>query len=83
MTNYHERKFKDDPFMWAYEEFQRDSDYWLDRAKNGKGLIKEVAEFVVRNGKPQQERKYPLFLKRQSRPLIVASRRKFTNLDQK
>ncbi len=75
MTNCHEHKFKDDPFKWAYEEFQRDPGYWLDRAKNGKGLIKEVAEFVVRNGKPQQEREYPVFLKRRSRSLIVAGKR--------
>jgi len=68
MTNYHERKFKDNPFMWAYEEFQHDPGYWLDRAKNGNGLIKEVAEFVVRNGKSQQEGEYPLLLEKRPRP---------------
>ena len=75
MTNYHERKFKDNPFMWACEEFQSDPAYWLDRAKNGTGLIKEVAEFVVRNGKPQQESEYPMFLEKRSRPLDYIKQR--------
>ncbi len=76
MTNYHELKFKADPFMWAYEEFKRDPNYWLKRAKNGKGLIKEIAEFVIKNGNPQQERECPMYIEKRARPPIVTSKGK-------
>ncbi len=63
MSHYHELRFKDNPFLWAREEFQRDRSYWLDRAKNGNGLIQEIALFVLKNGQPQPERGYATFLR--------------------
>ncbi len=32
---------------WARKEYQCDSKYWLERAENGTGLIKQIAEFVL------------------------------------
>ncbi len=55
MSHYHEPKLKDNPFIWAREEFQLDLGYWLDRAKNGSGLIQEIALFVLKNGQLQPD----------------------------
>ncbi len=55
MTNYHECELKDDPFLWAIEEFQRDPGYWQEKAKNGKGLFREIAEFVIKSGRSQEK----------------------------
>jgi hypothetical protein len=34
---------------WAAEEAKKDLDYWLDRAANGNGLIKQIANFVLKH----------------------------------
>ncbi len=81
MNNYHELKLKDNPFMWAYEEFQKDRSYWLDRAKNGKGLIKEIALFVLRNGKQQPEGEYAIFLGIEAPHRSVACKREVTKVE--
>lgn len=80
MNNYHELKLKDNPFMWAYEEFQRDHSYWLDRAKNGEGLIKEIALFVLRNGKPQPEGDYAMAFGIEAPHRSVACKREITKV---
>ena len=77
MANYHEREFKDDPIKWAYEEYQRDPGYWLDRAKNGKGLIQEIAYFVIKKGKPQSERECSIFSGKKDNSLTNAFKENF------
>lgn len=37
-------------FEWAKKEFLGDPEYWQDRAKNGTGLIQQIAHFVLRCG---------------------------------
>lgn len=41
---------KDDAYKWASWEYAHDPGYWQDRAKNGIGLIQQIATFVIKNG---------------------------------
>jgi len=41
---------KDKLNAWAQKEYQQDQTYWQDRAKNGTGLIKQIADIVIKQG---------------------------------
>lgn len=41
---------------WAEHEAKTDRDYWKDRAKNGSGLIKQIANFVIKQGRNDKKR---------------------------
>ncbi len=38
----------DKALEWAQSEYRTDPSYWKDRAKNGTGLIKQIANFVLK-----------------------------------
>jgi hypothetical protein len=35
---------------WVQKEYQHDQGYWEDRAKNGSGIIQQIARFVLAAG---------------------------------
>lgn len=35
-------------FEWAWQKYKVDPGYWQDRAKNGNGLIRDIANFVLK-----------------------------------
>ncbi len=37
----------DNPTEWAKRKYKADPAYWQDRSRNGSGLIKEIADFVI------------------------------------
>jgi len=39
----------DNLFAWIQKESRTNLSYWQDRAKNGSGLIQEIAIFVIDN----------------------------------
>ena len=45
-----EGNLKSNPVLWANWEYQHDSAYWIDRQKNGSGLIQQIANFVIKQG---------------------------------
>jgi len=40
----------DNLFEWMQQERKTNFSYWKDRASNGSGLIKEIADFVIESG---------------------------------
>ncbi len=44
----------DNALVWAQAEYKADSSYWRDRAKNGIGLIREIADFVLKQAGAQR-----------------------------
>lgn len=54
MTPNDELKLKNDPIKWAEYEISHDPAYWQDRAKNGAGLIQQIAAFVIQHGQATQ-----------------------------
>lgn len=49
-----ELSLKNDAFKWAAWEYEHDPGYWQDRAKNGSGLIQQIASFVLQHSQGVQ-----------------------------
>lgn len=40
--------FSDKALEWAQSQYNADPEYWKDRAIHGNGLIREIANFVLK-----------------------------------
>lgn len=42
---------------WVQQEYQHDQGYWQNRAKNGSGLIQQIAIFIIKQGNNHEQKK--------------------------